>query len=340
MKKGPHFLLLISISRESVEQRLKLYAAACLVICSLLAPSATAIAQSNAPQVQPDPSLPVAAPSVVPNVGAANLNITPRRVIFEGSKRTEAVYIFNQGNATAVVDIALIDNIMLPSGEIVPVSSAPERGAIAAGPLGRLHSARDLLLATPSRVSLAPGKGKTIRLRVSLPDGAATAGEYRTHLTVTTIPPASSGLTVDAAANSRGELSFAINTVFGISIPLIVRNGGPKGSATFGSFAIDHDMQAVPGSETPRRIAVLSVPLQRTGTASVYGNIEVRAGKGKNSELIGLVRGIAVYPEIDQRDVRIPLVRELRHGEVLSITFIADDGKLGGELTRGSYTAP
>lgn len=338
--KSPQFPLFVFRYREPIEPRRRLQSAACLILFGLLAPAAAAIAQSNAPQVQPDPSPPAAAPSAVPNVGAANLNITPRRVIFEGSKRTEAVYIFNQGNATAVVDIALIDNIMLPSGEIVPVSSAPERGAIAAGPLGRLHSARDLLLATPSRVTLAPGKGKTIRLRVSLPDGGATAGEYRTHLTVTTLPPASSGLTADAAANSRGELSFAINTVFGISIPLIVRNGDPKGNATFGSFAIDHDMQAVPGSEAPRRIAVLTVPLQRAGTASVYGNIEVRAGKGKNSELIGLVRGIAVYPEIDQRDVRIPLVRELRHGEVLSITFVADDGKLGGELARGSYTAP
>jgi hypothetical protein len=340
VKNQTHFTPFIPSPWASVVLRPKLKAVVALSLCAMIAPMSAAFAQSSEPSVQSDPAPPAAVPSVVPNVGAANLNITPRRVIFEGSKRTEAVYIFNQGNATAVVDIALIDNIMLPSGEIVPVSSAQERGAVVAGPLARLHSARDLLLATPSRVTLAPGKGKTIRLRVSLPDGAATAGEYRTHLTVTTLPPASSGLTADAAASSRGELSFAINTVFGISIPLIVRNGGPTAGATFGAFAIDHDMQAVAGSETPRRVAVLSVPLRRTGTASVYGNIEVRVGKGKSAELIGLVRGIAVYPEIDQRDVRIPLVREPRHGEVLSITFLADDGKIGGELARGSYTAP
>ena len=310
-----------------------------LGVCTLLGSPPTAIGQS-APAL-PRPAAPGAAsPSVVSNVGAANLNITPRRVIFEGSKRTEAVYVFNQGNATAVVDVALVDNVMLPSGEIVPVSSANEKGAVASGPLGRLHSARDLILATPSRVVLAPGKGKTIRLRASLPDGTAPAGEYRTHLTVTTLPPASSGLTVDAAAAARGELSFAINTVFGISIPLIVRTGGPGATAAFGPFTLDHAMRPATDIEPARRIAVLAVPLRRMGAASVYGNIEVRSGTGRNAELIGLVRGLAVYPELDQRDVRIPLARELRHGETLSVTFFADDGKPGGELARGSFIAP
>lgn len=306
-----------------------------LAACGLVIWSQTAIAQSS-PGAPPS----AAPPSVISNVGAANLNITPRRVIFEGGKRTEAVYVFNQGNATAVVDVALIDNVMLPSGEIVPVSSAPEKGPVATGPLGRLRSARGLILATPSRVILAPGKGKTIRLRAGLPAGATAAGEYRTHLTVTTLPPASSGLTVDAAAAARGELSFTINTVFGISIPLIVRNGGPGATVAFGPFALDRAMRPATDTEAARQVAVLAVPLRRMGTASVYGNIEVRSGSRKNAELIGLVRGVAVYPELDQRDVRIPLAREPRRGETLSITFFADDGKPGGELARGSYTAP
>lgn len=280
-------------------------------------------------------------PKVVPiaTTGAANLNISPRRVIFEGPKRTEAVYIFNQGSAAVTVDIALVDNIMLPTGEIVPARTAAERGDGGVAALARLNSARDLIIATPSRVTLAPGKGKTIRLRATAPDAAAPAGEYRTHLTATTLPPPSSGVTVDQAAGQGGELTFSINTVFGLSIPLIVRAGGPGATASLGAISLDHTTLPASGSEPEQTLAMLAVPLQRRGAASVYGNIEVRSG-GRKGELIGLVRGIAVYPEIDQRIAKIPLMREPRHGEVLSVAFVADEAKAGGELAQETYTVP
>jgi P pilus assembly chaperone PapD len=271
----------------------------------------------------------------VPKVGAANLNITPRRAIFEGNKRTEAVYVFNQGNAAVTVDVALVDNVMLSTGEIVPVASAAEKGALATEPLARMRSARSLIVATPSRIVLLPGKGKTVRLRAGLPDAAAGPGEYRTHLTVTSLPPPSSGVTVDAAAASRGELAFTINTVFGISIPLIVRSGGVTATAAFGPFAL------VPaGADPASQPAMLTVPLRRAGAASIYGNIEVRAGSGKSGELIGLIRGIGVYPEVDQRVAQVPLIRTPRRGEALTVTFLSDDGKATSELARGSFVAP
>lgn len=280
-------------------------------------------------------------PKVVPvaTTGAANLNISPRRVIFEGTKRTEAVYIFNQGNAAVTVDIALVDNIMLPTGEIVPARTAAERGEDAVTALSRLHSARDLIIATPSRVTLAPGKGKTIRVRATMPDAVTAAGEYRTHLTATTLPPPSSGVTVDQAAGQGGELTFSINTVFGLSIPLIVRAGGPGATASFGAISLDHAATPANGSEPERKVPVLVVPLQRRGAASIYGNVEVRSG-GRKGELIGLVRGIAVYPEVDRRDARIPLMREPRHGEILSVAFVADEAKAGSELAQETYAVP
>ena len=305
-------------------------AAAVLACCAIAAvPSA---------QAQTAPVVPQAA--AAPNTSGANLNITPRRVIFEGSKRTEAVYVFNQGSAAVTVDIALVDNFMLPSGEIVPVALAGEKGAAATAPLSRLRSARDLIIATPSRITLQPGKGKTIRLRASPPNATSVPAEYRTHLTATTLPPPSSGVTVDAAAGNRGELAFTINTVFGISIPLIVRTAGISASAAFGAITLEHANQPSGAGDASRKVAVLAVPLQRTGAASIYGNVEVRSGTGKNSELIGLVRGIGVYPEVDVRAARIPLTREPRRGEALTITFFSDNGKVASELARGSFIAP
>ena len=152
--------------------------------------------------------------------------------------------------------------------------------------------------------------------------------EYRTHLTVTTVPPADSGLTAEqAAAAQRGELVLRIQSIFGLSIPLIVRSGAASSTATFGAITS--------GSDNGK--AVLLVPIRRGGTNSVYGNVEARVGK---NEVVGLVRGLAVYPEVSERLATIPLLRPLRKGEVVTVRYFAEDAKLGSSLASGSITAP
>ncbi len=273
------------------------------------------------------------APAVAaPSAGAANINITPRRVIFDRNKRTEAVYVFNQGNAAVTVDVALIDNVMLPSGEIVPVSRAAEKGPAAVAAAATIKSAKPLLLAAPSRLVLGPGQGKTVRVRASFPD-AAEGAEYRSHLTVTTVPPADSGLTAEqAAAAQRGELVLRIQSIFGLSIPLIVRSGAINGTASFGMITGGSDNGVNENGK-----GVLLVPIRRSGTNSVYGNVEARVGK---NEVIGLVRGLAVYPEVNERLATIPLLRPLRKGEVVTVRYFAEEAKPGTSLASGSFTAP
>lgn len=289
-------------------------AAFCLSAAAAL-PAAPAIAQVAAP-----------APAARPAAGAADINVTPRRVIFEAGKRADAVYVFNQGTAEVTVDVALVDNAMLPSGEIVPLARIAEKGPEAAASAALVKSAKPLLLAAPSRLTLPPGQGRTVRLRASLPaDGAAA--EYRTHLTVTTVPPADTGLTAEqASAVQRGELVLRIQSIFGVSIPLIVRSGGVSATASFGP------MRAAEAKGKP----VLLVPIRRAGGASLYGNIEVRSGK----TVIGKVRGLGVYPEIGERMAEVPLDRALRGGETVSVSYLADDAKPGTAMATGSFTAP
>lgn len=299
---------------------------ACLLACA-----------SAAAAQQPASTVTVSAPPAARSAGAANINITPRRVIFEGNKRTEAVYVFNQGTAPVVVDVSLVDNVMLPSGEILPVETAPERGASAVATVGRLSSARQMILATPSRLALPPGKGKTIRLRAEARSGQAS--EFRTHLKVATLPSADIGLTPEqAAAADRGEMVMRVQALFGVTIPLIVRAGGPTATAAIGPITLTREPAPAGEGAAGSQVPVLVLSLQRSGAASVYGNIEVRSGTARGGELIGLVRGVAVYPELDAREVRIRLQREPRGGEALSVTFAADDGK-ASELARGSFTA-
>lgn len=269
--------------------------------------------------------------------GVANLNVSPRRVILTARERSAAVYIFNQGTAPVLVDVALIDNVMLPNGEIVPLPEAERRGGEAAEHARRVQSAQDAIIATPSRLSLPPGGGKTVRLRAQMPEAADQ--EFRTHLTVTSVPPPNTGLTAEQAAELReGELQFSVQTLFGISIPLFIRTGDLSVTASFGPMAFDRDP---PSAAAPSGQAVLVVPVRRQGTRSIFGNIEVRSGTGRNAELVGAVRGVGVYTELDRRTVRVPLQRQPRTGETLAVTLVdAEDGGTGETLATGSVAMP
>ncbi len=206
-------------------------------------------------------------PAVVTDVSAANINITPRRVIFSGSKRAEAVYVFNRGLVPVTVDVKLADNFMAPSGQIAPLSAVSSGDSASVASAARFKSAGQLLLATPSRISLAPGAVKVVRIRALQPSQGA--GEWRSHLTFTAIPPADSGVTAEQVTNpSAGEFAFKVRAIFGLSIPLIVRGSGEPGRAAISGLGITPP-DASDSNPT------LRFELQRSGDHSVFGDIEV-----------------------------------------------------------------
>jgi hypothetical protein len=290
---------------------------------------------SSTAGAQPAPATP-APPAAGPQVATvgANLNISPKRITFDRNRRSATVYIYNQGGQPATFDIGLIDRAMLPDGQITAVSEAdkhPETKAVA----DHVKSAQSMLLISPRRATLAPGQGQTIRLRLSnLPDDP-TPTEYRTHLTVTTIPPPTVGVTAEEAARGpQNELRFNINSVFGLSIPAIVRVGAPDVRAEIQSPHIEYADLSLDGQSPPKRTPVLVMDLVRLGPNSLFGNIEVRPSGQRRGDPIGIARGVGVYPEIGKRLVRIPLTRAPAAGEKLEITFTDDDTSPGKLLAK------
>jgi hypothetical protein len=313
----------------------KLLAAIAAGLLTLSISGAAALAQDAPPAT---PAATVAADTAPISVGA-NLNISPKRLTFDRSGRSATVYIYNQGDAPATFDIALIDRVMTPSGQITPVADLPTKPELAPF-AAKLKSAQPMLLATPRRATLAPGKGQTIRVRVNPGAEAAGAGEYRTHLTVTTIPPRNLGLTAEQASKPGSqELSFLIHSVFGISIPVIVRLGDADVRAGIENTRLTYEnISPDGGAAPPVRTPVLNFDLARLGSSSLFGNLEVKGAKGK--EPIGVARGVGVYTEIDRRTVQLPLTRAPAPGETLEITFSDDDTSPGRVVARSAFTAP
>ena len=252
----------------------------------------------------------------------ADLNISPKRVVFGGSDRSATVYVFNQGDQPATYSIEMIDRAMLTDGKIVTTDPKSPSAS----------SALPLLEYTPHLITLAPKTSQSVRIRMRRP---STPGEYRSHLTVTAQPPEDVGFTATAAAANDDPSALAVRVValFSISIPVIVREGAIDASAT-----IEH-ATVVPG-RVSGSVQTIALDLVRRGTGSVYGNIEAYVGKGRAEQRVGFIRGVAVYPDIERRPFSLPLTKAIASGERIRLVYRDDDGQPGVELTEVSLVVP
>lgn len=248
----------------------------------------------------------------------ADLNISPRRVTLDASERAASVYVFNQGDAPATYTVELVDRIMQPDGQIVALADLTTPS-----PLGT--SAADFIQYTPRRVTLQPRESQVIRIRVR-PPATGAAQEYRTHLTVTALPPEDSGFTAaQAAAPGTDEVALQVVALFSVSIPLILREGDVDARAGIDGIVLLAPVEGAPNG-------AIQLDLVRLGANSVYGDVQVYAGQGSRERLVTAVRGVAVYPEIDRRTVIAPLSEALPAGEPLRIVYVDDDAQPGSTL--------
>jgi hypothetical protein len=308
-----------------------------LFAVAALAPAAPLRAQpaaAAAAATQPGPAQP-ATPPPVPTFSqpaGANLNISPKRLVLDRNRRTGTIFVFNQGSAAGTFDISLVDRVMLPDGQILAIADVqtnPQAKAVA----DRVKSAKELLQVSPRRITLNPGQGQTIRLRVSgAPDDPASV-ELRTHLTISSLPPRESGTTAEQAAENAptGQLRFQINALLGLSIPAIVRMTEPDVRAAIQNPRITEERLGGPNAApTP----VLTVELVRQGTSSLFGNVEIRVQGPERTAPLGVARGVGVYTEIDRRTIQVPLLRTPQAGERLEVTFTDDDSAPGRLLAK------
>lgn len=268
--------------------------------------------------------------TVMTGVGA-RLDISPKRVLFLGPRRSASVIIQNRDPEAVTFEISLVDRVMLADGTVVTLDdamAAPDQKPTAE----RVHSAKARLRVSPRRVTLAPGAHETLRVLLDGPPGEAR-GEFRTHLTVTALPPPDTGLTAEqAAAGARVGSTYQLTSLYAFSIPLIIRVGAPDVRAGLENPQLQY-LEATSEGPGPRRTTpTLKVELVRAGVTSLFGNIEVRSRDVPGDGALGLLRGVGVYPEIERRFVRIPLSRAPKPGERLEVRFVDDDTAPGMAL--------
>lgn len=260
-----------------------------------------------------------------------DVNLYPKRVVLTDRDRTATIGLYNRADASGEYDITITDMMMLPDGRLVDLGNVADPAATA-----RVKTASAMLRWSPHHVTLPANEAQLVRIMVRVPPDLPP-GEYRSHFSAISEPPQSDGLSIDqAAGNAPASNGVGVRILprFGISIPIIVR---------VGETTLTSGLQDIKLTRTPSGEPVIRLVVTRAGTRSSFGNITVMSDGAKKP--IAEIKGVGVYPEIDQRSVQIPIDPKAdpalyASGARLTVTYTDDDFAPGQTLAKADIVVP
>ena len=211
-----------------------------------------------------------------------DLMITPRRVVFDGSKRSMDMNLANTGQDTAIYAISLVQIRMTEDGGFETITEPdPDQ-----------RFADRFIRYFPRSVTLGPNETQVVKIQL-IRSNELTPGEYRSHFYFRAVPKIKP-LGEEGAPVDSSTISVRLTPVFGITIPVIVRNGETSVKVTLSDLSLELVNDTIPR---------VSMVFNRTGNISVYGDIAVDyiSTQGKIIR-VGIANGVAVYtPNIKRR---------------------------------------
>ena len=247
-----------------------------------------------------------------------DLLVTPTRVVFEGNKQKEPLYLANVGADTATYSVSFLQYRQTEDGGYTTIEKA-DSGQMFAEPYLRIY---------PRTITLAPQESQSLILNVrrtaDMPEG-----EYRSHLYFRS---EKNYKPLDNKKNDTMKtLSVKLIPIYGISIPIIIRNGNLQARTTLS------DLQIVFEADSS---VSLKLTINRIGNKSVNGDfsVEYTPTQGKPYE-IGMVKSVSVYTNINKRYFAIKLNKTpgltLKNGKIKVTYTNAEEAKKGEVLATG-----
>jgi len=222
------------------------------------------------------PALMLTAPAAQAGVG--DLLVAPTRVVLNGRRGTEII-LNNIGDDVATYRVSAELRRMTPEGKLVDVEL----------PNDMEKAAQEMVLYAPRKVTLPPNQPQAIRLSARAPAGLPD-GEYRIHLLFRAVPPP-----LPQVDKKVEGVAFQLRPIYGVTIPVIVRLGNLEAKAALANI------RKVTDGGKP----AISLDISRNGSRSTFG--EIRVFKPGIEKPIAIAAGIAVYTEVGQRSVMVPI---------------------------------
>lgn len=213
------------------------------------------------------------------------LRLTLKRVVFEGSKRTEVLTIVNDSPDDMVYRLGWNNMVMGTDSQTLTPVGAGET-------IPGLNTADDLVIFAPRRIAIPAGASQQVRLMLRKPADLAD-GEYRSHLWVRPEEDAAK-FQSPATEPAADKPAVQIKMLAGISFPVFVRHGQLTASGSITN----------PRATANGNRITITFDLNREGNRSLYGDLEVTCLSGGNDmPPVHQLRGVAVYTEITTRPV-------------------------------------
>ncbi|WP_120496723.1 molecular chaperone [Kiloniella sp. EL199] len=247
-------------------------------------------------------------------MAAGGIVISPQLVELDNKNRNTVLTLANRGQKAETYRISVINYRMNEQGNLFEIDK----------PVGEDAFANGLFRFAPRQVTLKPGKPQTVRVLYRRPSGLED-GEYRSHLLFQQVPETAA---VNSDVASRAGISVEIKTIFGISIPIIVRHGNLSGN---GEITELKPAKKENGSDA------ISLRINRTGNQSLRGDV-VLSSEGKE---VGRLNNVAVYLSTPYREVVVPLLEEKLQalsGKTISVDYLPRKGRQGPVIASNNIT--
>ncbi len=264
------------------------------------------------------------------DAGAAHaIKLTIKRVVFEGSKRTEVLTLINDSDEEQTYRISWRNMTMRDGKSFSPV----EEGETIPG----LNPADNMVIFAPRRITIPAGGSQQVRLMVRKPADLAD-GEYRSHLWIRPEEDAIKFTAPDDATQTVDESAtgIQIKMLAGANFPVIVRQGKTNASGT-----ITNPVLTQQGDNF-----FVTLDLHREGNRSLYGDFQFTCLSGPSPQLIHEIRGIAVYTETTTRHLEFKVkVPDEGAGicQSMRVSYLAGDKDpafSGKTIAEASITLP
>lgn len=219
-----------------------------------------------------------------------DLLVIPRRVVFEGTKKTQELNLANTGKDTSTYIISFIQIRMNANGKFENIT-VPDSGQYFADPYIRCY---------PRKVTLAPNEAQTVKLQV-VKSNSLLPGEYRSHLYFRAVPKEKGLLGSPELPQQDSTISVKLTPIFGITVPVILHVGNLSSQVNLSDLSLHQENNGT----------VLKMTFNRSGNMSVYGDLTVNhiSNTGVVTP-VGYVRGIAIYSPSSLRNFNVGLKRK------------------------------
>lgn len=224
------------------------------------------------------------------------VNISEYRIYLDEDNRDVSFVIFNRHGTYQDCALRLAHNEFDADSNMrhLPEDSLPD------------NSAKDWIRFSPREFTLTPSQSQTVRFSMRRKANAQD-GEYRSYLLI--------DCEVAQNPDDQGKIKPQVNlqTKLIHSVPIIVRSGKLEADVWFDNVQTDGN--------------TLSLTLNRKGTRSVYGDVELT--HKSSDELVSMQRNFSIYPESDRFHITLGMKNYALKD--LKLRFI-ENPKYGGTI--------